>query len=227
MDHEEKILEKIKKVLNRKNISIICDGFVVDDTGFDFIAENESKDKIFIVGHSFSDDLDEDIVIDRKIADKAVIEAIRKIGCDPGDRGIEFCWIRIKMIDENKAILSIEFGVTVRDISKPIKEETADSDQNLKEYEKHLINEFYELAERTSKLGKFIVNSYNKSEEEELDCPIYILVSQFNHMREYLSILLLRAEMNSLPINMEDFLDIVVISDSIDSIIDKMIASSV
>ena len=131
------------------------------------------------------------------------------------------------MINDNRAIASIAFGVKVKDIYEPIKEEKVKSNQNIKEYEKRLIEEFNELAERTFKLGKFIVENYNKKSEEELDCPIHILISQFNHMREYLSILLLRAQLNSLTINMEDFLNIVIISDSIDSIIDKMIVSSV
>ena len=228
MDHEKDAMKAIEKLLDRNNMNIISDGFEVCGTKFDCIAKREDEDKFYIVGHSFSDDFDEeDLAIDRKVADKAVIEAIKKINFDSGDRGIEFCWIRFKMISDKHALASIAFGVKVRDIYESIKEEEVKLDQNLKEYEKRLIKEFTELAERTFKLGKFIIDNYNKKSEEELDCPIQILVSQFNHMREYLSILLLRAEMNSLPINIEDFLGIVVISDSIDSIIDKMIVSSV
>ena len=225
---QEKVMTAIEKLLDRNNMNIICDGFEACGTKFDCIAESEDKDKIFIIGHSFSDNLDEeDITIDRKTADKAVVEAIKKINFDTGDKGIEFCWIRFKMINDNRAIASIAFGVKVKDIYEPIKEEKVKSNQNIKEYEKRLIEEFNELAERTFKLGKFIVENYNKKSEEELDCPIHILISQFNHMREYLSILLLRAQLNSLTINMENFLNIVIISDSIDSIIDKMIVSSV
>ena len=229
MDNEEKILEKIKKALNRENTNIICDGFTVDKTRFDFIAENESKNKIFIVGHSFNDDLSEDIVIDRKVADKAAIEAIKKIGYDPGDRGIEFCWVRIKVIDENKAICSIEYGVKVTsgncEESKSVENSDRNTNKKLEAYEVRLIDELVYIAKKLEDLGKFIIE-YNKDPEIEIDSPIQLLVSQFLHMREYFSILYLRASILDLPINAKDFFNIVIVSKSVDDIIDGMIAST-
>lgn len=229
MNHEEKILEKIKELLNSKNISIICDGFVVDDTRFDFIAENEYKDKIFIVGHSFSDDLSEDIVIDRKISDKAVIEAIKKIDFDLGNRDIEFCWIKIMIVDENKAICAIECGVKIASDnckeSKSIENLDRNTDKKLEEHEKQLIDELKYIADKTEKLGKLIIE-YNKDPEIEIDSPIQLMVSQFLHMREYFSILYLRANLLDLSIDVKDFFNIVIVSKSVDVIIDGMIAST-
>lgn len=63
-------------------------------------------------------------------------------------------------------------------------------------YKERLVNEYWELNERASKLGSVIV----QKSQSELNCPVSLLKAQYTAMNTYLNILRVRAEIEDIEL---------------------------
>lgn len=63
-------------------------------------------------------------------------------------------------------------------------------------YKQRLVDEYWELNERSSKLGSAIV----QRSQDELNCPVSLLKAQYTAMNTYLNILRVRAEIEGIEL---------------------------
>lgn len=63
-------------------------------------------------------------------------------------------------------------------------------------YKKRLVDEYWELMERSSKLGSVIV----QKSQSELNCPVELLKAQYSAMETYRNILRVRAEIEGIEL---------------------------
>ncbi|QBX24710.1 crAss001_48 related protein [Streptococcus equinus] len=63
-------------------------------------------------------------------------------------------------------------------------------------YKERMVNEYWELMERSSKLGSAIV----QKSQDELNCPVELLKAQYSAMETYRNILRVRAEIEGIEL---------------------------
>ena len=73
----------------------------------------------------------------------------------------------------------------------------------MKSYKKRLIKEYYDLLERTDKLGTLLDKYEDNDLDFELNCPFELLETQYHTMRTYLYILEQRAEIEKINLDKE------------------------
>ena len=67
-------------------------------------------------------------------------------------------------------------------------------------YKKRMLKEYFELKERTEKLGRLLDKHLYGELDFELNCPVALLESQYYTMQAYLSILVQRAEIEGIEL---------------------------
>lgn len=67
-------------------------------------------------------------------------------------------------------------------------------------YKKRMLKEYFELKERTEKLGRLLDKHLYGELDFELNCPVALLESQYYAMQAYLSILEQRAEIEGVEL---------------------------
>lgn len=67
-------------------------------------------------------------------------------------------------------------------------------------YKKRMLKEYFELKERTEKLGRLLDKHLYGELDFELNCPVALLESQYYTMQAYLSILAQRAEIEGIEL---------------------------
>lgn len=67
-------------------------------------------------------------------------------------------------------------------------------------YKQRMLKEYFELKERTEKLGRLLDKHLYGELDFELNCPVALLESQYYTMQAYLSILEQRAEIEGIEL---------------------------
>lgn len=67
-------------------------------------------------------------------------------------------------------------------------------------YKKRMLKEYFELKERTEKLGRLLDKHLYGELDFELNCPVALLESQYYTMQAYLSILVQRAKIEGIEL---------------------------
>lgn len=67
-------------------------------------------------------------------------------------------------------------------------------------YKERMVKEYFELKERTEKLGRLLDKHLYGELGFELNCPVALLESQYYTMQAYLSILVQRAEIEGIEL---------------------------
>ena len=87
------------------------------------------------------------------------------------------------------------------DVFVCIEEDNKDGEKEMEDYKIRFIKEYKELKERYNKLRKIIVKAEAGTLDFQLSCSLDLLEQQANHMRNYLHILEIRAEIEGVDIN--------------------------
>ena len=67
-------------------------------------------------------------------------------------------------------------------------------------YKERMLKEYFELKERTEKLGRLLDKHLYGELDFELNCPVALLESQYYTMQAYLSILVQRAKIEGIEL---------------------------
>lgn len=229
---EERVTITSKNLMERYGFESKYDGFDIDGFKFDCVGWNEDKKVLLIVFHEISDSLDGDSKpVPRTIADKAITLVIDEVGKELGDFNIQFAAVKYVRFndDPNRAVARFQYNIRVVDdneikdnFEKKMLEVIAnykpdEIDEDLPAWKLRFIDEYNCLADRAMKLCSAL-SMDDDQRGFSFTCPWDMLFDQLVAMRDYLSILVLRAPLENIPIDVDKFRRFALAYDSLEAI---------